>query len=374
MGTVIFQGTLIIFFPLLSIWISERLKNIPIISPIVLCFAFGILVTNLKLIQINEPVVNGFRDFSIILALPLLLFSSDLKRWISNSKTLIKAFVIAVLSGITATIVCSFLFTNNIQEIWLPAGMMVGINSGGTPNLFAVGAALEAKSDIIIITNSAQIFCGAVYLLFLISIAPMLFGKFLHRQKNNGKNEISDFLNYSKIEVTHLAQAILLSVLLIAFSVGSSLLFFNKMEATYLIVLVTSLAILSSLFSKVRDWKGTFEAGDYLLLMFGVAVGMTSDFEQLIFNGRPYLGYIVSIFALTIIIHVFLSKLFKVDRDRHIIASTAAIYGPVFIPQVTRVLKNKDLLLGGITCSMIGLALGNYLGLSISYLLRYFLT
>jgi uncharacterized membrane protein len=69
------------------------------------------------------------------------------------------------------------------------------------------------------------------------------------------------------------------------------------------------------------------------------------------------------------IIQALLSSLLKIDADTTIITSTAFIFSPPFIPVVAGSLKNKEVIISGITVGIIGYAIGNYLGVSLSYLL-----
>ena len=157
---------------------------------------------------------------------------------------------------------------------------------------------------------------------------------------------------------------------LIAISIGLSHLVFGSTQETFVIVAITTLAIVSSLNKKVRKLQGSFEAGDYLLLVFGVAVGMMSDLRKVIAEGGYYLGYVGVIFLVTVVFMLILCRFLGIKKDTAVIASTAAIYGPVFIPQVSQVLRNRSIIPGGIAISLIGLALGNYIGLLMTALLR----
>ena len=151
---------------------------------------------------------------------------------------------------------------------------------------------------------------------------------------------------------------------------GLSRAVFGQTQETMVIVAITTLAIVSSLNKEVRSWQGSFEAGDYLLLVFGVAVGMMSDLRKVIEDGGYYLGYVGVIFLVTVIFMLLICRLVGIKKDTAVIASTAAIYGPVFIPQVSQVLRNRSIIPGGIAISLIGLALGNYIGLLMTSLLR----
>ena len=48
------------------------------------------------------------------------------------------------------------------------------------------------------------------------------------------------------------------------------------------------------------------------------------------------------------VIHVGLSKIFKVDADTTIIAITALTYSPPFVPTVAGAIKNKNVIISGL--------------------------
>jgi uncharacterized membrane protein len=70
------------------------------------------------------------------------------------------------------------------------------------------------------------------------------------------------------------------------------------------------------------------------------------------------------------IVHVGLSRIFKVDTDTTIITITSLTYSPPFVPAVAAAIRNKEVILTGITNGIIGYAIGNYLGVFIAYILK----
>ncbi len=65
--------------------------------------------------------------------------------------------------------------------------MMIGVYTGGTPNLAAIARALGVEEDLYILTHTVELVIGAVILLFLITGAKPLFGLFLKPYKSEGK-------------------------------------------------------------------------------------------------------------------------------------------------------------------------------------------
>lgn len=313
---------------------------------------------------------------SILVALPLLLFSSRIQDLFVHSKKLLIGFAIAVFAGIVAILISASIFGGSIAEIWQPAGMMAGIHTGGTPNLFSVGVALEAKDEVMILTNTSQMFWGGIFLIFILSYAKSFYGRFLALSDVPVKNDVGtirSYIDYQNFSIRDSLYGIVMVALIILVSLLISHLTFGNLHPTLIIILVTTGGIFASFYQPLQKLKGPFEVGDYFLLMFGVAVGLLSDYEQLLKDGGSYIAFIGVIFLLTVFFQLTMAYLFKIDVDTIIVASTAAIFGPVFIPQVTRAIENKSILIGGITISLLGLAIGNYIGIGLGELLRLLL-
>jgi len=56
--------------------------------------------------------------------------------------------------------------------------------------------------------------------------------------------------------------------------------------------------------------------------------------------------------------------------DTFIITSVSAVCSPPFVPGVAAALKNKAIIISGLTTGIVGYAIGNYLGIFFAYLFR----
>jgi uncharacterized membrane protein len=70
--------------------------------------------------------------------------------------------------------------------------------------------------------------------------------------------------------------------------------------------------------------------------------------------------------------HLLLAKIFRIDSDNFLITATAFIFSPPFVPIVAKSLKNKDVIITGITGGILGYALGNYIGVALGLFLQRF--
>ena len=375
------QILLIVLFPFLSYKLTRFFNVEKWLSPVVLCYAAGILIANLELMPLDNHISTIFTQVSILIAIPLLLYSTDIIGWFKYAKSTIISFGLIVMTGIAGSVFAAFVFKDMMPHTWMYAGMLTGVFTGGTPNLNAIGLALHVPETEIIIINTTEIVWGGIYLIFLTSVAKQVIGKFLPAFIDTAgislKVDAEEIIqplppNFNKKTKIDIVKALLLTIFITGLSVGLTKLITHSLESiALLILLLTSFSIISSLSKNVRNWRGTFETGDYFLLIFSISIGLLADFSQVLENGLDIFLFTGSVLLFTITFHYWLAKKFNIDRDTAIITSTAAIYGPVFIGQVASAIKNKKMIFSGIATGLVGYAIGNYLGLGVAYLLKW---
>ncbi len=362
------QILLIIFFPWLAKIISK--STFSWLSPVVLCYTLGIVLANISAINLNIPVATYFTQGTILLAIPFLLFATNLSGWYKDFKNMVLAFLLCVLCGMIGTSLTGLYFKDSMVDAWRIAGMMAAIFSGGIPNMQAVGIALEAENQTIVLLNAADIFIGGFYLIFMTTIAIKILNLFLNNYLIGNLNLSKNNFHNEKITFKNLLITLLFALGIIGVSVGSSFMFYGELASTFIILALTTLSIGISRLSIIQSIEGTFEVGDYLLLMFCVAVGMMANFNNILENGWQIVQFMAMAWFITVITHWFFCYLFKLDSDTVLIASVAAIYGPVFIGQIASTIDNRRLVFPGIALGLVGIALGNYVGIFIAWLLR----
>jgi len=377
MAANIIQVLIIVFFPYLCIVGVKRFKIDKWLSPIVLCYAMGILLANLKLFSINETISTTFGEGCIILALPLLLYATNIVAWFKHAQSSILSFVLCILSGVFSSLGMAYLFKDNLEDTWMLSGMLVGVYTGGTANLQAIGMAVGAEESTYILLNAADTLCSGIYLLMLTSFLPILLSKFLPKFKTSLNQKVTASQEEATSTVfawQEIGEALFVTLSIIAVSVGLTYLLFGDLKNVgVLILLLTTFSIFASLSDRIRNLRGSFEVGEYFLLMFCVAIGMLTDFSLLMEDGMKIFLYTALVLSSTITLHYVLSRFFRIDRDTAMITSTAAVFGPVFVGQVASVLKNREVIVSGIATGLVGMALGNYLGMGVAYLLKLIL-
>ena len=107
-----------------------------------------------------------------------------------------------------------------------------------------------------------------------------------------------------------------------------------------------------------------------LAYIFCIVVGSMADFSIFTFESLYLAAFVAVVIFGSLFFQVLFSKLFNIDTDTTIIASTAFIFSAPFVPTVANALKNKEIIISGITIGIIGYATGNFLGITLAYFLR----
>lgn len=136
------------------------------------------------------------------------------------------------------------------------------------------------------------------------------------------------------------------------------------------ILLITTLGIAASFVPRIKNIQKTFQTGMYFILIFSLVVSSMADIRKLVNISFDLFWYVGLAMFGSHLLHAFLARFFKIDADTVIISGSALICSPPFVPLVAGALKNRDVILTGLIVGIVGYAVGNYLGVSIAYLLR----
>lgn len=346
---------------------------------IILCYAAGLILGNINVLPAGvEAVQNSVCEATVALSLPLLLFSLDMKQWLHLAGKTILSMALAILSIILVS-AAGYLWISGVDN-WKLVGMAVGVYTGGTPNLAAIKTALEVDPELFLTFHTYDIFVGLLCIVFFITIAQKVCGLFLPAFKIEsagleGQGEIhEDTDNYRGMlsfgVLKGLGMAFGLSALIVGTSLGISQFAPKSQSTSVTILMITTLGIGASFIPKIRNIEKTFQLGMYLIMVFCLTVSSMSNLERLAKLNTPLLTYVLVCVFGTMTLHALLCRLFKIDADTFIITSASAICSPPFVPVVAGALKNKAIILSGLTTGIIGYAVGNYLGITMAYIVK----
>ena len=337
--------------------------------------------------------IAGIQDniytVALLLAFPLLLFSLNLKRWLKHAKKGFLSVILALVAGIVMVTAGFFIWKDVFPDAWKLAGMFEGIYTGGTPNFAALKLILNVDAERFVVLFTYDTIIGAILVLFFITVAPRLFRAILPKFKEeNGidvdqdliKKEtesLDDFSGMLNMKTFFpLLKALGLSIIIAG--IGACLYFiipdeYKQYRMAVTVLSITTLGILATFIKSVNKIEKTFQLGMYLILVFSLTVASTSDIRTMFGKGMWDLILFISwCYWGSLFLHIILAKIFRIDADNFLITATAFIFSPPFVPLVANALKNKDVIVTGITGGVIGYLLGNYFGTTLAYFLKGF--
>ncbi|MBA4322383.1 MAG: hypothetical protein C0408_06140, partial [Odoribacter sp.] len=198
MVMMIFLILFYLTFPLVIIYLCKRWSLLKKLGSIVLAYGFGLIIgsigilpkggeayknallgraslpkqevqvlLNSKSITEEDQKVNTIAStqdmlvsVAVMIAFPLLLFSLKIKRWLRFAKQGFISMVLALISVVVIVASGYFIFRHVVPDSWKVAGMLVGVYTGGTPNLVALKVALGVDPNLFIMTSTYDMIVG----------------------------------------------------------------------------------------------------------------------------------------------------------------------------------------------------------------------
>lgn len=174
-----------IISPVIILYLCNKFSVLNKIGAVLLAYAAGLILGNIGVLPENaEQVQNLITTITIPLAIPLLLFSANIKAWVTIAGKTMLSMIIALISVVIVVFAGYFLFKGEIKELWKIGGLLVGLYSGGTPNLASIKMILDVDPEAFIITHTFDMLISAIYLLFLLTIGQKVFWYILPKYKN----------------------------------------------------------------------------------------------------------------------------------------------------------------------------------------------
>ncbi len=399
----------ILLLPFPIVWITRKNKLLGALGAVGCCYLVGFAFSTLGLsgVSYDKELTTTVAYVLVALSIPLILFSIDLSAIRKLTRMTAIGYGLCILSALGVSFALFFVTRSFFPAADL-AAMTVGLYTGGTPNMNAIGAVMGAQSNALSAANLADTLVGGLYLLFLLSFAPRLYRFLLRKCKKarphgkkaspaaaekeeaptQTKRAASDAAptvptddyrfgidRKDKKAIAKLAGAFGLSVACLG--VGALLEFFIEgtvgANLLYILLSVSLLGAVLSFIPSIRRIRGQYTLGMYLVLMFSLALSMSIDWSVFLTDILPILAFFAVAQMSVILVHLLFCRIAGVDGDTALITSTAGIYGPPFIAPVANVAGRSDLIAPGVICGALGLAIGTLLGLGVGQCFLLFL-
>ena len=370
-----FSLAFLLLLPAITLYGEKKYRILQWIGAIVICYLSGILLGNLPFVIVDHQVFNTASELSVSLAIPSLLFSTNLLNIWRYAKPALFSFSLCTLAVCISATAAHIFMASEIEEAWKVSGMLIGVYTGGTPNMSAIGKALGVQDAYFILINSADIVLSGLYFIFLITIGPAVLKLFLPAKPALSSSEKNaPYISFSvlplKTKFKNVGTSLLLSFFILMVAAGISFGILGTLSAPMVILSLTTLGFGASFIPQIRNMEGSYQTAHYLLLVFALSIGVMADFSQLLAASAGVFGYCAFTMLSSVLLHYLMAAAFRIEADIVLITSTAAIFGPAFIGPVANNIGNRQIIAMGITTGMLGYGLGNYLGIAIGWLLE----
>lgn len=353
--------------------LAKRWTWIDKVTPMTVLYVIGLAMGNTIMTDSTiSSTCSTISNLAVPLCLPLMLFGCSLKNW--STPNALKAFLCGLIAIIVVTISGFFIFGNlgnNIshEEFAKVTAVSTGIYTGGIPNIAAIAKGVNLSDNLYIIITSYDLIATGCYLIFVI-----FFGKTVFRRLLPPKEIANDTIEESATEAKDTWQKkLMLGALTLAtagISYGITTLLCGELNIAVLILTLTTLSLLLAQIRPVHEQHSSFDMGLYVVYVFCLAIATQVNIHELqILAHLNILWYIFFVIFGSIVLQVLLAKLFKLDGDTVMVSSVALINSPPFVPMVAGILKNKQVIITGISIGLLGYAVGNYLALGLYQLL-----
>lgn len=372
----------VLFFltvPVAVLKLCRKVNWLGKIGPVLTLYIIGIIFGNLVHFDGLDKIQDILSSAMVPLSIPLLLFGCRFRRGETRSQVL--ALVTAVAAVCTATIAGFLIFRNSVPDASRIGGMLTGVYSGGTMNLAALKTILGVDEETFILLNSCDMIISFLYLTALMTFGVRLIRKWLPNETNlnedavpetEAQTEISPYrAMLTRAGMKDVAFLLGVTVIIIAASAGLGAIAPDGWFMTVLILSLTTFGIAASFVPAVRTRKYSDETGMYFIYVFSVVVASMADLSSFeIGSSLGTLGYLSFVVFGSLIADLILARICRIDADTVTISSVSFICSPPFVPMMSAAMKNRRVLVPGLSIGVVGYALGNYLGFLIFQLLE----
>ena len=373
---------LLVLFYLLApagvLWATRKFGLLRRLGPVLTLYILGVIVANIGIFPSDPDAQQSFLGFQesvseilVPLALPMMLFGCNFKRF-SIGKSL-SALIVGVVS-VAAIVVVSYLMFADELGVEAPkmAASLAGQYTGGAANLAAVKQMVGLSTESFVMLSTCNLIVSFFYLMFLmgggVALARRIVGGKRHIEQDvvvdqNDENPYRDFA--TRPVVVQLLKVLAASVVIMGISVGVGSIVGGEsgISMVALILTITTLSLLMTISKQVRSWDKSYDAGMYLIYVFCLVMATMADLSSINWEQSLFVLMLQAVIIFgSLFVTIFLARPLRIDADTAVITSNTLINSPVCVPMIAATMKNRDVVVVGITNGLAGYAVGNYLG------------
>ncbi|MCY1029464.1 DUF819 family protein, partial [Mammaliicoccus sciuri] len=207
----------------LSIFLEQRYQFAAKLTGAIIALVGAMILSNLNIIPIESPVYDQVWEYVIPLAIPLLLFRSNIFKIWKESRRLLFIFLISSVGTVVGVAAGFLLLHQFIPELDKIGAMMTGSYIGGGVNFAALSTKFQTPGELVSATVVADNSVMAFYFIVLITLPNMKFVKKyfkrLYTSNDDGNsNQAEAYWKRNEISLKDIAYSISIAFALVAIS------------------------------------------------------------------------------------------------------------------------------------------------------------
>jgi uncharacterized membrane protein len=376
-----------------SIYLEQKYKWASKVSGAIIALVGAMILANFNIIPTDAPVYDHVWGYVVPLAIPLLLFKTNIKKIWKESGRILVIFLISSVGTMIGATVGYLALHNLIPDLNKVAAMMSGSYIGGGVNFAAMATSFEVPGDLVSAAVVADNLLMALYFFVLISMPSIAFfrKKFSHphldevERIGTKENETlaASYWGRKEISLKDIALGIASAVVIVAISGELSKLIGNLIPTSngflsmvnmllsnkYLIITTVTMLGATFMSNYFENIKGSQEIGTFLIYLFFVVIGVPASIPLILAKSPLLLVYTTIMVVINMLVTFSVGKLLKFDLEEMILASNACIGGPTTAAAMAISKGWTKLIAPIMLVGTLGYILGNYFGLLMGNLL-----
>jgi len=301
-----------------------------------LCAMFTTLVmTNIGMLPNQHVVYDVINSFLVPMAVPLLLFSANLRRVLRDTGSLLRAFVIGSVGTILGTVVAMALVPLRSlgSDSWKVASMLCARHIGGAVNFVAVAEALQASGSATTVALAADNLLVALYFMLLFGLSSGLPDPVAAIAASTGA-PVQDSEQQSTLtaKVTLQDIAIALSISALICTAGQYITISIPFLKALGMIPVVTLLVLGLVTLMPRFFERLSGAANILgilfMQLFFAAAGASGSISAVLKSAPSLFAFILVQLAIHLAFVLGVGSVFQIPRSLLLVSSNANVGGP----------------------------------------------